>query len=492
MCVAGTAVAEVICRKIDGYAIASAVLQPVTAGSASSLEGRADRPYAIKVPLANGVRFDWYDERPPPIPRLLITPEIVERARKDPADAYAPFFEWNLSFLEDQRCRGLRPVTMGHLEDVFYFESLDRSKYPAYRHLRHISPPNWFVTNNFGWRGPDIALNKPPNTIRIAFVGASTTIDAFGAPFSHPELVGFWLNRWAQERHLPYRFEVLNTGRTGIDTHSIAAIVTTELLPVEPDLVVYYEGANQFWPTQMIASEQSTRDFEKPRSTYRQRTVLENYSALVGRMVRAVELLSARGDGGEPPKPPSTINWPDGIDERDPPIDSQKLPMDLPAMLHDLEAMRAALAPIKAELIMSSFVWLVHDGMKLDLRRDLTLYDYLNRAYWPVTYSQMRRLADFQNRVFARYASAHRLEFIDLAAEYPHDPALAVDAVHFRYPGLVLEGWILLQHLVPLIEQRVADGRLPKAMQVVHTVHPAFDQPSPRLIRLDAVSPRCH
>ena len=72
---------------------------------------------------------------------------------------------------------------MGSLRDFYYFESTDGSKYPAYRHLQHISPPGWFVTNSFGWRGPDLGVNKPPDTIRIAFVGASTTIDAFGVPF---------------------------------------------------------------------------------------------------------------------------------------------------------------------------------------------------------------------------------------------------------------------------------------------------------------------
>ena len=48
----------------------------------------------------------------------------------------------------------------------------------------------------------------------------------------------------------------------------------------------------------------------------------------------------------------------------------------------------------------------------------LTLYEYLNRGYWPVTYAEIRRLADFQNRVFANYARVHRLPFIDIASEY--------------------------------------------------------------------------
>ena len=87
------------------------------------------------------------------------------------------------------------------------------------------------------------------------------------------------------------------------------------------------------------------------------------------------------------------------------------------------------------ELVLSSFVWIVHDGMRLDLDRDLTLYNYLNRTYWPFTYAEMRRIADFQNRVFEKYARVHQLPFIDMAAEFPQDPALAGDAIHLRYRG---------------------------------------------------------
>ena len=38
----------------------------------------------------------------------------------------------------------------------------------------------------------------------------------------------------------------------------------------------------------------------------------------------------------------------------------------------------------------------------------------------------MRRLADFQNRVFEKYARTYRLPFIDLAAEFPRIRILVV------------------------------------------------------------------
>ena len=223
--------------------------------------------------------------------------------------------------------------------------------------------------------------------------------------------------------------------------------------------MIYYEGANQLWPAQLVTVDGAARH-EPPKATARTRTVAEDYSALARRAAGLVDRLQARG-GYEPRKPSSRINWPAGVDERDPTL-GPKLPMDLPNILACLDNIRTALAGSGTELVLSSFVWIVHDGMRLDLGRDLTLYNYLNQTYWPFTYAEMRRIADFQNRVFEKYARVHQLPFIDMAAEFPQDPALAGDAVHLRYQGLVLQAWIYLQQLIPLIEDRLADGRLPR------------------------------
>ena len=162
-----------------------------------------DRPYAKAFPRVSSVRASWYDQRPEPIPRIALTPALQHRVEEYPSESWAPFFEWNLTYLREQACTSTRDVVMGNLRDFYHFKSLDGSRYPTYRHLRNISPPGWFVTNSFGWRGSDILLNKPPATIRIAFVGASTTIDAFGVPFSHPELVQNRLNWCGVRRSFP-------------------------------------------------------------------------------------------------------------------------------------------------------------------------------------------------------------------------------------------------------------------------------------------------
>ncbi len=482
--------AEATSRAIDGFRVLSIPLRASAARTSAARADSPDRKLAAAFPRVPPVRLAWYDERPEAIPRIPPTPSLQQRADDYPTEPWAPFFEWNLTYLREQACTPSRDVVMGGLRDFYYFNSLDGSRYPTYRHLRHISPPGWFVTNAFGWRGPDITLNKPPDTIRIAFVGASTTIDAFGVPFSHPELVGNWLNWWAAAKGLRYRFEVINAGRMGINSNSIAAIVEQELIPVEPDLVVYYEGANQFWPNQMVTVD-DTRDYERPKTTYVKRTVFEDYLDVVRRLLTIVDRIQGRG-GAEPRKPPSRVTWPDGVSETDPDVGSPRLPMDLPNIVACLDRIRAALAPIHAELVLSSFVWIVHPGMHVNIDRDLTLFNYLNGVYWPFTYAEMRRLADFQNRVFQKYARAHGLPFIDMASDFPQEPALAADAIHLRYEGLSLQAWIYLQRLIPIIESRIAAGTLPRAAQNIRVAHPAFADTMLHVATLDELRTRCH
>ena len=324
--------------------------------------------------------------------------------------------------------------------------------------MPNISPPGWFVTNRFGWRGPDLTLEKPPNTIRIAFVGASTTISS--APVSHPEFIGYWLNLWLKSRGLPYRIEVINAGRTGIDSSSIAAIVRQELVPVDTDIVVYYEGANQFAPGKTLRMPATLA--ARPTMTFRKRTVAEDYSAVVRRVLTAASLFSG-GGGREPGKPPYPTIWPPDVDEQHPDVAHVPLPMDLDAVLRNLDSMRTSLRDTGSELAVSSFIWMVYPGMVLDLSRHLTLYRYLNDTYWPVTYAHMRRMADFQNRLFENYAKHYGLVFLDVAKDFPRDPDLFGDAIHMTQEGLRLQAWTYLQQLVPMIETRFTTYRWPSA-----------------------------
>jgi hypothetical protein len=101
----------------------------------------------------------------------------------------------------------------------------------------------------------------------------------------------------------------------------------------------------------------------------------------------------------------------------------------------------------------------------------------------------MRRLLDFQNRVFRKYASMHDLDFIDLSSQYPRDPRLFEDGVHMTHAGIRLQAWIVFNGLIPALERELASGRLPRSSANRLATHPAFADR--RLVPMSAVKALC-
>jgi hypothetical protein len=488
--IVGVLALELAFRIVDRQPLTRLALSgaPANVRSRSGAASSPDLQYLPAVSLAAGVDGEWYREEPLSRPRFPLDGELAARASKYAADPYTPFFEFNRRFVEREACAG-RTGLVGGLDDFFVFTPQDGQPYPTFRHLAHVSPPHWFVTNNFGWRGPDVEVSRAPNILRIAFVGASTTIDSYSVPFSHPELIEHWLNRWAAIQAPEYRFEVINAGRTGIDSRSIRAIVETELSPVDPDLVVFYEGANQFTPGGVLRTP-LRRMFPKPTVTFRERTRLERRSALVRRLLSAWDRARG-GDGREPAKPPASVVWPAGVNESAPDPHDARLPMDLPQVVKDLDAMRAALAPAGGEVAVSSFIWLAEAGMRLDPVRHANILRYLNDTLWPISYAHVRRMADFQNRVFFAYATQQALPFLDIAGDYPRDPDLFDDPIHLNYAGLRLQGWIFLQRLVPIVQRHLSAHDWPRPPRTGAALHPAFAQPARRLMTASQAGAHC-
>lgn len=478
--------AEVAVRMLDGYALWPLQLTAATAAAVApaAQSDQVAARYAQDVPLAPGMNAAWYPEEPPAIVPYPEQTWVAQRLKRDGNETR--LFEFNRLFLADRICRDVATTMFGDQEEFLYFDPPGDSIYPSYRHLRRLSAPGWFTSNSFGYRGPDITLDKPPGTVRIAFVGASTTIGAYDFPFSFPELVGHWLNRWAEARGPAVRIEVINAARTGVDSHSAAAIVRDELLPLEPDLVVHY-AANQFYPPGSIGYRLG-RLYSRPDAAPMLGAPTRR-SALALRVRGMIDTWRG-GDGGEPVKPMQWIRM-SGVDEAHPDSRDKNLPVELPEIVADLGSIHDALSATGGELVLTSFAWMAKDGMKLDLPRQLRLFNHLNRDYWPATYATMRRLADLQNRVYQDFAQRRNLPFIDFAAEFPLDPDLFVDAVHLDYPATRLQAWMIAQDLARVLDARLTANKLPRPMAHPGLRHPAFEQESPRTITRAAVLANC-
>ena len=486
----GLAVAEAAVRWMDDMPLFSFPL-PLAVGRDTAAS------HVDSLPRVAGVERAWFYDKVPPPPRQPV-PEQWQRWYDDLERKHAEtgsifrggdmFKVWNTALAPDPCAHVMLRDAPGAL---FVFDPPDGKPLPPFRFLPSVTNPETMVTNAFGWRGGPVAFARSPRSIRIVFVGASTVVSSHHMPHSFPEFVGYFLERWAKARALDVRFEVLNAARESIGSTGIASIVRQEVVPTRPDLVVYYEGGNQF-ELDSIAGDAPRRpaaeERAQPGPLERLLKDAARWSALARRVQAATGLLDQPGGGAEWPKPAYKLDWPAGLDEKAPDITRADLPINLNTILHDLDQIRTDLAKVDAELAISSFMWMVRDGMVLDPVRHRYALDQLNRRYFPFTYRDLERLAAFQNRVLAAYARAHGLPFVDVAATMPFDPNLFFDAVHKTYPGERMQGWVTFLLLVPLIEQRLASGAWPKPVPTMAPSHPAFAVP-PRLVPIDCRKP---
>jgi len=479
------AFAEGVVRVLNGQPLFAFPL-PDPVGTASVKPGQLE-----SIPLAPGVDPAWFEKDPPPLPNRGTPPEewqkIFDEMKRHPINnefqPFDAFKAWNSAFAGDPCKHRFLKLAPGQL---YLYDPPDGQPTPPYRFPANSTFPDRLVTNQMGWRGPPIEVPRGPRTIRIVFVGSSTVIEGHFVPYSYPEFVGYWLNLWAQAKKLDVRFEVLNSARESNISTDLAAIVKTEVLPLHPDLVVYYEGGNQFRPESIVEKVPEGKAVRPPGSgasvSPEWLRAASRWSALLGRVQAAIGFASSDMDGKEWPKPDYKVVWPAGLDEQDPDLAYPNLPVSLNVIQRDLDSIRADLATIGSDFALSSFAWMVKDGLVLDPIRHRYILEQLNVSNYPYRYRDLERLARFENRLFAKYAKTHGLAFVDIAGQLPFDPDLFLDAVHTSYAGTRMRGWITFNALIPLIEKHLADKSWPRPMP---NPEPPLPTITPRKITLD-------
>ena len=148
----------------------------------------------------------------------------------------------------------------------------------------------------------------------------------------------------------------------------------------------------------------------------------------------------------------------------------------------DLDRIRSDLAAVGSDFAVSSFLWMVKDGLVLDPVRHKYIIEQLNVGYFPFRYRELERLSQFQNRLLAKYARTHGLPFIDTARYMPMEPDFFVDAVHTNHAGLRLQAWITFNLLLPAVEKHLADKSWPRPSD---PAVPALPTITPRKITFD-------
>jgi len=94
-----------------------------------------------------------------------------------------------------------------------------------------------------GFRGVEFEFQKPENTFRIFTVGGSTT---FGASVIDEHTFPYYLQKKFDDVKLDFNVEVINAGLGGAWSETETNLVKGKILYYEPDMVIVYDGWNEF------------------------------------------------------------------------------------------------------------------------------------------------------------------------------------------------------------------------------------------------------
>ena len=127
------------------------------------------------------------------------------------------------------------------VKDIFYSDNL------AYRYDKILlnEPNQQFPTlniNSYGFRGPEITIEKPDNVYRIFFIGGST---AFGqiASSDSKTIPGILESKFHE--NAVKEIEIINAGINNADSRSETYLIRNIILEFEPNMLIIYDGWNE-------------------------------------------------------------------------------------------------------------------------------------------------------------------------------------------------------------------------------------------------------
>jgi lysophospholipase L1-like esterase len=266
--------------------------------------------------------------------------------------------------------------------------------------------------NSLGFRGPEFSRVKPAGTFRIVVLGASTT---FSAEASSNDVI--WtvrlqekLNEAAPDRHI----EVINAGVPGYSASENLRNLKHRVLPLDPDLVIYYEANNEIArDTRELAIGQRLTDSAGNLQPSWARA-LSRVSLLFDLAYKNLAIASRSRDGGKR-----------RID---------RVPPELPQrFIGILGEMKRELAARNVPLVLSTFV--------VKYRRDQARATQIANAdvsfyYMPwMSIDGLLDAMDTYNAAIIDYGRREGLPVVDDRNAVPPDADHFVDCMHFADKG---------------------------------------------------------
>jgi lysophospholipase L1-like esterase len=105
----------------------------------------------------------------------------------------------------------------------------------------HYANGTTATSNSLGYRGPEVATEPAPGTIRIILLGGSTT-HGFGV--NDDQTIDAYMREIYAQKHPGKHAEVVNLALDGYDTYQMLQRLEIDGLPRHPTVVVLNEGIN--------------------------------------------------------------------------------------------------------------------------------------------------------------------------------------------------------------------------------------------------------
>jgi lysophospholipase L1-like esterase len=267
--------------------------------------------------------------------------------------------------------------------------------------------------NSLGFRGDEFTKTKPAGTVRIACLGASTT---FCAEVSHNHKT--WPHRLQEKLAEAYpgvTFEVINTAIGGYTAAENVKNLTHRVLPLDPDLAIYYEGNNEITKdTRQLALDRGLIASANPRSFT---NTVASYSLLFDLTYKNLTILAGRRKAAAAAA--ATID---------------RVPPDLPQhFIGLLDEMRGKLAAKNVPLVLSTFIVKFRRNQPRDVQlanADVEFY------YMPwMSIDGLLDAMDTYNKAILDYAATNRLPVVDDREAVPPDAEHFSDCMHFVDKG---------------------------------------------------------
>jgi len=159
----------------------------------------------------------------------------------------------------------LHYASLKQLEDRYQKSDITAQIYSPHRYLGYYLTPNYRKGknrhNSLGYRGEEIVLPKPPGEFRIVCLGGSTTYTTGVKDYrmSYPYLLEKDLVKRGYDH-----VKVINAGTGSWASWESLINFEIRVLDLDPDMVIYYEAANDImarlvWPPEVYKGDNSGR-----------------------------------------------------------------------------------------------------------------------------------------------------------------------------------------------------------------------------------------